>query len=346
MQIQILEIVGGNPAVALHVHKMHAEPVLLSGLGSIVLNKSEKSMISQYLKRTVQTLQKLMDRTPPCVVYFLGGVLPGTAVIHKKQMSIFGMVIRSPGSVIHTHAVQILSSAKPSSHSWFLQIRELCLMYQLPHPMSLLEKPPTASFYKKLVNSKIIDYWEIKLCAEALQLKSAPFFNATFMSLAKPHPIWSSCGSNPFECHKAVTASRMLSGRYPTDNLQRHWTPDNKEGFCLLPSCRHSKPSGTLDHLLLFCPSLSHTREKLLALLSRVSQEHHAIATILTNVLTKPNPAAMLQLLLDCTTMPEVIHATQVYGDQVQNRLLYFGRTWCYNIHRERMNQMNLLKFR
>ena len=210
----------GNPAVALHVQKLYAEPVLLSGLGSLVLKKSEISMISQYLKITVQSLQKLMDRTPPCVVYFLGGVLPGTAIIHKKQLSIFGMVIRSPGSVIHTHAVQILSSAKPSSQSWFLHIRELCLLYQLPHPMSLLEEPPTASIYNSLVKSKIVDYWEIRLRAEALQLKSAPFFNPTFMSLAKPHPIWVSCGSNPFECHKAVTAARMLSGRYFTDNLQ------------------------------------------------------------------------------------------------------------------------------
>ena len=305
-------------------------------------------MISQYLKITVQSLQKLMDRTPPCVVYFLGGVLPGTAIIHKKQLSIFGMVIRSPGSVIHTHAVQILSSAKPSSQSWFLHIRELCLLYQLPHPMSLLEVPPTASIYNSLVKSKIVDYWEIRLRAEALQLKSAPFFNPTFMSLAKPHPIWVSCGSNPFECHKAVTAARMLSGRYFTDNLQRHWTPENKEGFCLLPACQHSKPLGTLDHLLLFCPALSHIRVKLLDLLSRISREHHAIASIFTNMFAKPNPSAtaMLQLLLDCTVMPEVIHATQVYGDQVQNRLLYFGRTWCYNIHRERMNQMKLPQFR
>ena len=338
----------GNPAVALHVHKMHAEPVLLSGLGSLVLKKSEISMISQYLKRTVQSLQKLMDRTPPCVVSFLGGVLPGTAIIHKKQFSIFGMVIRNPGSIIHTHAVHILSSAKPSSHSWFLQIRELCLLYQLPHPLSLLEEPPTATFYNNLVKSKVVDYWEIKLRAEAFQLKSAPFFNPSFMSLTKPHPIWSTCGPNPFECHKAVTATRMLSGRYFTDYLQRHWTPDNKEGFCLLPTCKHSAstPLGNLDHLLLFCPALSHTRVKLLDLFSRVSLEHHAIASIVNSVFTKPNHSALLQLLLDCTTMPDVILATQVYGDHVQNRLLYLGRTWCYNIHRERMKLMNLLKFR
>ena len=289
-----------------------------------------------------------MDRTPPCVVYFLGGVLPGTAVIHKKQMSIFGMMIRSPGSVIHNHAVKILSSAKPSSQSWFLQIRELCLLYQLPHPLSLLEEPPTASFYNKLVKSKILDYWEIKLRAEALKLESAPFFNPSFMSLTKPHPIWSSCGSNPFECHKAVTVARMLSGRYLTDNLQRHWTPDNKEGFCLLPACQgqNSKSLGTLEHLLLFCPALSHTRVKLLDLLLKISVEHQALTTILSNAFTKPNHSTLLQLLLDCTSMPDVIHATQFSGDDLQNRLLYLGRTWCYAIHRERMKQMNLLKFR
>ena len=72
----------GNPAAALHLHKLYAAPVLLSGMATLVLKKSEVVLIDQHIKNTVLKLQKLMDRTPACVVYFLGGVLPGTALIH------------------------------------------------------------------------------------------------------------------------------------------------------------------------------------------------------------------------------------------------------------------------
>ena len=87
------------------------------------------------------------------------------------------------------------------------------------------------------------------------------------MSLTRPHPIWTTCGSNPFESHKASIASRMLSGRYLTDKLQRHWTM-NKTGVCLLPTC--SPPAeGSLEHILLHCPAVSETCAKILKLCSK-----------------------------------------------------------------------------
>ena len=142
----------------------------------------------------MERLQKLMDRTPACVVAFLGGVLPGKAMIHQRQLSIFGMIIRSPGSILHNHATRILMSARPSAGSWFQQIHGLCLLYQLPHPLILLKESPTASTFNRLVKSKIVDYWEVRLRADASPMTSIPYFKPAFMSLTSPHPIWSSCG--------------------------------------------------------------------------------------------------------------------------------------------------------
>ena len=335
----------GNPAAVLRVHQLYAVPVLLSGVPTLVLKTSEISMIDQYLKTSVENLQKLMDRTPASVVAFLGGVLPGKALIHQRQLSIFGMITRSPGSLLHTHATRILMSAKSAAGSWFQQVHGLCIIYQLPHPLILLKESPTANTFNHLVKSKIIDYWEDKLREEASRLDSIPFFKPEFMSLTKPHPIWSSCGSNPFECHKAVTAARMLSGRYLTDRLQRHWT-ENKCGFCLLPACAPLQFDGTLEHLLLFCPSLKKTRDRLLELVSKVSTEDNQISFIINSVFCDPDPNVLMQFLLDCSTMPVVIDTTQRSGFQIRDRLLYVGRTWCYNIHRERMKQMGLMKFR
>ena len=112
----------GNPAASIHVHQLYAAPVLFSCIPSLALNKSEIEMIDHYLKVSLQNLQKLMNKTPACVVAFLGGSLPGTALLHLKQLTTFGMVARMPGSVLHTHGNNVLVSAMSSASSWFLQI--------------------------------------------------------------------------------------------------------------------------------------------------------------------------------------------------------------------------------
>ena len=334
-----------NPASSLKVQELYGTPVLLSGVASLVFKKSEIETISLYMKKLAQSTQKLLDGTPACVVAFLGGELPGTAEIHRKQLSTFGMITRMPGSILHIHATQILISAKLSAGSWFQQIRELCIDYNLPHPLDLLSNPLSKYAFNKLVKSKIIDFWEARLRDKAESLTSIQYFKADFMSLTQPHPIWTSCGSNRFECHKAVTAARMLSGKYLTDWLQRHWT-DNQEGTCLLPACAQAKAQGTLQHLLLYCPSLDHIRKKLFNLFTRVCMEDPIIFDIVSSAFLTDDTDTKMQLLLDCSTMPAVIQASQQYGTLFRDRILYLGRTWCYNIHRERMTQLGLYNYR
>ena len=327
------------------INNIYTTPVLFSGLSSLILKSTEITMIDQYLKQTVQRLQKLMDKTPACIVAFLGGQLPGTALLHLKQLSLFGMISRLPGNCLHLHAKHILTSARPSSSSWFQQVRDLCLLYQLDHTLSILQNPPKKDPFNRLIKSSIIDHWETKLREKASSLTSAPYFKPEYMSLTRPHPLWFSCGSNSFESHKAVQTSRMLSGRYLTDRLQRHWT-QNRDGFCLLPACSPARSLGSLEHLLLHCSSLKLTRDKMMRLCNKVSTENQDVANILLPVLNSGIEKTTMQILLDCTTIPSVIRTTQEFGPDTRDKILYLGRTWCYSIHRERMNQMGLFSFR
>ena len=333
----------GNPAASLRINQIFATPVLFSGLGSLILSAVETNMLDKYLKNVTQNLQRLMDRTPACVVAFLGGTLPGAALLHLKQLSIFGMITRQRGSHLYVYGIQVLSSSRPSLNSWFQQIRSLCLLYQLPHPIVLLQESITKERFDKLVKSKVINHWELKLREAAADLSSIPYFKPEFMSLTKPHPLWTSCGSNPFESHKAVTSCRMISGRYLTDKLQSHWT-QNRSGYCLLPNCVPGSV-GSLEHLLLHCTALSSTRAKLLKLCTNVAQESTHLFTIISNILQSDNELLMMQFILDSSVLPEVIRTTQQFGTCVRDRLMYIGRSWCYSIHRERMRQLGLFKF-
>ena len=47
-----------------------------------------------------------------------------------------------------------------------------------------------------------------------------------------------------------------------------------------------------------------------------------------------------IQFLLDLTTIPKVMRASQIHGDYMINDILYLGRTWCFSLHRERLKRL------
>jgi hypothetical protein len=153
----------GNPAASLHVHQVYANPVLFSGLAPLVLSDPESNIVNQHHRETLRSLQRLLPLTPQAVIYFLSGSLPGLAILHLKQLSIFGMITRLENNLINNHAKNIFNFCTSSSKSWFYQIRDLCLKYGLPHPSNLLASPPKKQVYKNLVKKNIINYWEQKL---------------------------------------------------------------------------------------------------------------------------------------------------------------------------------------
>ena len=203
-----------NPMVGLRLQRVYGSPVLMSGVACLALTAAEISTIDKHLKETHLNIQKLPKNTPRAVVHFLGGSLPGTADIHLRILSLFGMVTRLRGDPLQLQAMNILTSAKSSSKSWFLLVRDICLMYALPHPITILEQRPSKEEFKKQVKAKVVSYWEVQLRGESSLLPSLKYFHPEFMSLTKPHPIWSTTGSNPYEISKAIQQARFLSGRY------------------------------------------------------------------------------------------------------------------------------------
>ena len=256
------------------------------------------------------------------------------------------MISRLPGTFIHKIALYQLSMAKPSSGSWFLQVRDLSIKYSLPAPVSLLQYPMTKCSYKKLVKSRVIDYWEGHLREEAYKLRegSLKYFKPEYMSLIKPHPLWSTCGSNPYEIHKAVVQAKMLSGRYVTDKLARHWR-ENSSGLCSIPGCTGHN-IGSLEHILLVCPALSEARHRVVQLCHQVSSESEDLKTILSYYLNGQTTDIVMQFLLDCSALPAVIKLRQNGSIHIVENLFYITRTWCYSIDRNRMTKLGFFQYR
>ena len=324
----------GNPVASLRVERLHGMPVLLSGLGALLLLKTELDMVDHHLKETHERIMRLHPRTPRCVVSFLSGNLPGTAMIHIRMLTLFGMICRLPGSILHQHASRVLWANKPSSKSWFLEIRNICLLYNLPHPSSLLQYPIQKKSMKKLVKQHLLSYWEIKLRNEAAPLPSLEFFHPNFMSLDKPHPMWTSAGANPYQVTMSTIQGLMISGRYQTEQLCSHWSGNSP--FCKAPSCKGLEHVEDLEHILKHCGSLEPTRRRLLAFTVNYSKPLHILQPVISTLYTRTDPL-FCQFLIDCSVLPSTIATTQEHGPEVLQHLFRITRTWCYCLHKARL---------
>ena len=331
----------GNPAASLKLQQLYGIPVLLSGLGALVLKKTETDVIDHHLNLTTQNLMRLHDKTPRSVTAFLAGRLPGTALVHLRLLSNFGMIARNPSSILHKLGLEFFSH-KLASKSWFSQIRDICLLYQLPHPLSFMLSHQTKESFKSAVKNKVISYWEAKLRLEASGLTSLKYFHPENMSLSSPHPLWLTA-SSPYEVSKATVQAQMLSGRYRTELLCSHWST-NTNGWCLTPSCTGLNVKEDLEHILVYCPSLAITRKNLLSFTLKYARANPILYPILS-VYCNPRHPQFCQFLLDCTCFADVMAISSLYGSTLLNKLLYIGRTWCYSLHRNRARLLDRWEF-
>ena len=162
------------------------------------------------------------------------------------------------------------------------------------------------------------------------------FFHPQFYSLSKPHPIWSSAGSNPHEVEKASCQARMLSGRYRSCWLARHWSGDST-GLCSLPECRKNPTPGTLTHILIECPDLTPARQRVFSLWTDFLNDKPDIFPVIRKYTLDCEPSLAAQFLIDCTILPDVISLRQLKGDWVHDSLLYLTRTLCFSVHKLRL---------
>ena len=133
-----------------------------------------------------------------------------------------------------------------------------------------------------------MSYWEIKLRLEATSLTSLKYFHSNFMSLCSSHPLWLTAGSSPYEVTKATIQARMVSGRYRTEQLCRFWS-ENRNVFCLAPSCIGQEQEEDLFHLLASCPSWHEARFLLGSFTVKYSQNVHPQVQSIALALTNPS---------------------------------------------------------
>ena len=208
------------------------------------------------------------------------------------------------------------------------------------HRTQLLDGHFPAKRYKALCKSKIYEYWHSHLVIQCVNLPSLRYLQPCFLSLSRPHPILANLSGNPYESRSCHVQIMLLSGRYRTEKLRHHWSI-NKDGFCLLPGCKHLKLIETEEHLLLHCPALVSVRRQLFSRILEFSADKTELQTLLSNLFFQLDDAIKMQFLLDPSTLPAVISAFQTHGDEILAQCFKIGRMWCRSLHDSRLKLMD-----
>ena len=162
------------------------------------------------------------------------------------------------------------------------------------------------------------------------------------MSLSISHPLYSSCGSSPYQVSKAVVQARYLSGRARVEALTRHWDNSNKDGFCSL--CKTITPTlGILQPFLLSggCPALVDARLTMLSFFQAYMVPRPYLLPLM-QACWEVEPSLTMQFLLDCSAIPLIIKMAQESSDPIIKDIFYMTRTYIYKIYITRKRLLNI----
>ena len=114
----------------------------------------------------------------------------------------------------------------------------------------------------------------------------------------------------------------------------------NPLGFCLL--CPGKFLFGTVQHLLLHCEALPDKRTRLIELWSAHADEDGHLHSLLKELL-QSKPEVLVQFLLDPSVVPQAVALCQQKLVTLST-LYYLTKTWCYGIHRRRLQLLGKFK--
>ncbi len=117
-------------------------PVLTYGLEVIIPTGKSLATLEVQFKKIIKQVLSMSTATADPAVYILSGFLPMEATIHKKILSLFGNIVRSPDSSIELQVAKRQLEVKSlNSNSWFIAVKRILLKYDLPTPDELPQCP-------------------------------------------------------------------------------------------------------------------------------------------------------------------------------------------------------------
>ena len=125
---------------------------LLYGLEALLLSKKDIECLDRFQRQCLKQIQGLPDKTANTICLVLLGILLLEAVLHKNALTTFMNMIRCKGSIENDLALRQIVMKDENDKSWFMYVRKILGLYNLPSIFELFNNPPSKNEWKRIMN--------------------------------------------------------------------------------------------------------------------------------------------------------------------------------------------------
>ncbi|CAG2207964.1 unnamed protein product [Mytilus edulis] len=236
-------------------------PILTYGL-EIVIPKGKilDNLQIQYKKLLKQILSLNINVADPAV-YLISGLLPIEAEIHLKILSMFGNIARAnKNSSEWRLAERQLQIKSFDSNSWFIDMKKICIKYNLENPLSLLYNEMSKGKWKNMTTTAVHKYWTTRINEEIMYYSSLKYIPTSSFKVGKIHPLALANSANQRDINRIPIRIKIATGSYILQTNRAAYNQNNVDPTCKL--CDQAEES--LSHFLLCCRALDQIRTPIL----------------------------------------------------------------------------------
>ena len=189
-------------------------PRLLYGLEALLHTKKDIECLERFQRQCLKQIQGLPDKTANTICLALLGILPLEAVLHKNALTTFVNIIRHKGTIENDIALRQIVMKDVNDKSWFMFVRSILDLYNLPSIFQLLTDTPSKNEWKRTMNKAINEAIESGWERDIRSKTSLKYINTDTLKVGKCHHVWSTVRSSIHDSRRAQLKCRLLTGTY------------------------------------------------------------------------------------------------------------------------------------
>ena len=125
-----------NPCTALKALQVYCTPILLSGIASLILTKSDYKLLDLHYRKIFQRMMRLHLKATAPALYILSGLLPIAAQIHIHMFTTLHMIATlDPANHLYKIYLEILNTFQVETISWFNDLSSTSNYYNIPNTL-------------------------------------------------------------------------------------------------------------------------------------------------------------------------------------------------------------------
>ena len=323
---------GLDPVTSISLLQTYVMPIMFYGLETLIPKGKSFELINKQYKKIIKQVLSLPVNIADPAIYILSGLLPADAIIHKKALNLFGSICRGEETSTEWQLAERQLYIKGSkSNSWFNEIKQLFIKYELGDPYQSLYTSLSKLEWKKLIAKGVNSYWMVKVEQEAKLFTSLKYLSGDKYRIGKCHPLTKTLTASIRDISKIPVRLKLATGCYILQANRANFSRASLSPICLL--CNSAEEN--LEHFLIGCSQLNDIRDALLKEI--ISKCSILFAKYKLNV-----SIVLLQVLINPHYYSKYVKSDD-FGQDITQYLEPLCRCLCYKLHSRRYELLGLM---